>query len=263
VTKLKAKRRGRGGKSWYVDETYIKIQGQWSYLYRAIDRDGNLVDSMLSATRDLPAAKAFFSQAVATVGHKPERVTTDKHAAYPQAIQARLGFDVVHRTSQYLNNRIEQDHRAIKQRYYPMRGFGSFAGAALFCVAYDEFASTFVPVPPLTNRCHSLNNANTFATNVRSCLPPGKLLNRRESSPKTAVFFSTLNRGLSPDATSPTNAIVNHLLSEHSACGPGRRNKGAICAQMSSTIPYTHKQKSSTFSIISVSLRLVWLGLVT
>ena len=68
---LKAKRRGQAGKSWYVDETYLKIGGRWHYLYRAIDREGNLVDTMLSPTRDLAAAKAFFKQAIETVGHKP------------------------------------------------------------------------------------------------------------------------------------------------------------------------------------------------
>ena len=75
---LRAKRCGQAGKSWYVDETYVKVKGNWCYLYRAIDRDGNLVDTMLSEKRDLPSAKAFFKQAIATVGHKPDRVTTDK-----------------------------------------------------------------------------------------------------------------------------------------------------------------------------------------
>jgi putative transposase len=136
--KLKAKRRGGAGKSWYVDETYIKVQGRWQYLYRAIDRDGNLIDTSLSDTRDLEAAKHFFEQALDTVGHKPERVTTDRHPAYSQSIPTVFGFGVLHRTQQYLNNRIEQDHRAIKQRYYPMRGFGSPAGAARFCTAFEE-----------------------------------------------------------------------------------------------------------------------------
>jgi putative transposase len=112
-------------------------------LYRAIDRDGNLVDTMLSPTRDLAAAKAFFKQAVETVGHKPERVTTDGHDAYPRAIRRMLGRTVLHRTSQYLNNRLEQDHRAIKQRYYPMRGSGSLAGAARFCTVFDELRQHF------------------------------------------------------------------------------------------------------------------------
>ena len=60
TAQLRAKRRGPAGKSWYVDETYVKVKGQWQYLYRAIDRDGNLVDTMVSRTRDLAAARAFF-----------------------------------------------------------------------------------------------------------------------------------------------------------------------------------------------------------
>ncbi len=107
TARLKAKRRGQAGKSWYVDETYVMVNGQWHYLYRAIDRDGNLVDTRLSPTRDLAAAKAFFKQATATVGHKPQRVTTDKHGSYPRAIRQVLGGKVRHRTSQYLNNIIE------------------------------------------------------------------------------------------------------------------------------------------------------------
>ena len=70
--------------------TYIKVNGQWHYLYRAIDREGNLVDTMLSSTRDLAAAKAFLKQAVVTIGHKPDRVTTDKHGSYPRAIRQAL-----------------------------------------------------------------------------------------------------------------------------------------------------------------------------
>jgi len=81
---------------------------------------------MLSEKPDLQSAKVFFKQAIATVGHKPERVTTDKHASYRRVIRQIIGRKVRHRTSQYLNNRIEQDHRGIKQRYYPMRGFSSF-----------------------------------------------------------------------------------------------------------------------------------------
>jgi putative transposase len=140
---LKVKRRGQAGKSWYVDETYVKINGQWAYLYRAIDREGNLVDTMLSSTRDLAAAQAFFKQALETVGHKPERVTTDGHDAYPRAIRRSLGRKVEHRTNRYLNNRVEQDHRAVKQRYYPMRGFRAFNSAARFCPAFDELRQYF------------------------------------------------------------------------------------------------------------------------
>ena len=88
---LRTKRLGKAGKSWYVDETYIKVQGKWCYLYRAIDRDGNLVDSRLSEKRDMDAAKQFFKQAMAVVGHAPESVTTDGHRSYPRAVRLHLG----------------------------------------------------------------------------------------------------------------------------------------------------------------------------
>ena len=86
----------------------------------------------------MDGAQRFFRQAVATVGHRPDRVTTDGHDAYPRAIRETLGDDVAHRCSRYLNNRTEQDHRGLKQRYYPMRGFGSFEAAARFCPAFEE-----------------------------------------------------------------------------------------------------------------------------
>lgn len=140
---LRNKRRGQAGTSWYVDETYIKVHGKWCYLYRAIDRDGNLVDSRLSEKRDMDAAQQFFKQALAVVGHTPEQVTTDGHRSYPRAVRETMGNEVVHRTNRYLNNRLEQDHRGIKQRYYPMCGFGSFAAAARFCRAFDEVRQFF------------------------------------------------------------------------------------------------------------------------
>src|SRR5205814_8987518 len=88
--------------------------------------------------RDMEAAKKFLAQAREVVGHRPTKVTTDGHDAYPRAIRRILGRKVEHRTNKYLNNRLEQDHRGIKQRYYPMRGFGSFESAARFCRAFDE-----------------------------------------------------------------------------------------------------------------------------
>ena len=136
--RLRARRRGKAGKKWYVDETYLRVQGRPCSLYRAIDRDGNLVDSLLSETRDMAAARRFLAGAARVVGHCPEQVTTDGHAAYSRAIRETSGGAVEHRSNQYLNNRLEQDHRGIKQRYYPMRGFGSVASAARFCSAHDE-----------------------------------------------------------------------------------------------------------------------------
>src|SRR5205807_4372410 len=101
---LRRRRQGKMGSRWYVDETYLKGQGKWCYLYRAIDHDGNLVDSMLSEKRNMEAAQRFFQQAVAAVGHTPESVTTDGHRSYPRAISEIMGDHVQHRTNKYLNN---------------------------------------------------------------------------------------------------------------------------------------------------------------
>ena len=135
---LRRRRRGKTGRSWYVDETYIKVDGRWRYLYRAIDRSGTLVDVMFSERRDMAAAKAFFRSAKAVTGSTPDRVTTDGHDSYPRAIRTELGKEVRHRTSRYLNNRLEQDHRGIKGRYRPMRGFKCARSASRFCRAHDE-----------------------------------------------------------------------------------------------------------------------------
>ena len=142
---LKAKRQGKAGRTWHVDETSIKVEGRWCSLYRAIDSDGKLVEAMLSETRDMNAAKRFFACARETAGQAPENVTTDGHDAYPRAIRETLGPDVEHRTNRSMNNCLEQDHRGIKQRSYPMLGFRSFDAAARFCSAYDELRAYFRP----------------------------------------------------------------------------------------------------------------------
>ena len=111
--------------SWYLDETYVKVGIQWRYLYRSIGGDGNLLDSLLSEHRDRDAARRFLRRLLSINGTRPERVTTDHHPAHDEAIRWRAGKGVVNRRDQYLNNRTEQDHRGIKQRYYPMRGFAN------------------------------------------------------------------------------------------------------------------------------------------
>ena len=115
----------------------------WCYLYRCIDGDGNLVDVMLSQNRNTIAANRFFKRAVEVIGHTPERVTSDGNPSYPSAVREVLGNNVNHRTNTYLNNRLEQDHRGIKQRYYPMRGFGHFKSASRFCSAFEEIRQHF------------------------------------------------------------------------------------------------------------------------
>ena len=138
AAQLRAERRGTAGHKWHADETYVEVNGRWCYLYRAIDREGNPVAARLSPTRHMGAAQRFFRQALALAGDTPEQVTTDGHDAYPRASRETLGSGVTHRCSRYKTKRIERDHRAIKPRYSPMRGFGACASAARFCPACEE-----------------------------------------------------------------------------------------------------------------------------
>jgi transposase-like protein len=138
-------RRGRIGPSWYVEEPFITVKGRVVSLYRAIDRDGNPVDVLLSETRDKAAAPAFFRSARTVTGHSPARVTSDGHDAYPGALTAELGGEVRHRTNRYLNNHLEQDHRGIKQRIRPMGGFKSVESANRFCRVHDAVRNFLRP----------------------------------------------------------------------------------------------------------------------
>jgi len=145
ITKiLRKKRGGKCGQSWYIDETYIKIKGQNRYVYRAIDRTGNLVDCMVSAKRNMAAARRFFKQALSVTEITPDRATTDGHDSYPKAIKNELGKSFNHRINRYLNNYTEQSHRNLKQRIYPLRGFGNFYSAYRVCQAFDECRNFFV-----------------------------------------------------------------------------------------------------------------------
>jgi putative transposase len=128
------KRKKPVSSSWRMDETYIKVKGQWVYLYRAVDKFGDTVDFLLRAKRDLQAAKAFFQKAFATNG-LATKVNIDKSGANTaalHAINATLDIEkkIEIRQNKYLNNRIEGDHRFIKKRTRPMLGFKSFASAA-------------------------------------------------------------------------------------------------------------------------------------
>jgi putative transposase len=164
--------RRAAGVSWYVDETYLKVRGRWCYLYRAIDRDGNLIDAMLSEHRDMQAAKAFFRSARATISIRPDRVTTDGHGSYPRAIRIVLGKTVQHRTSVYLNNRLEQDHRGIKGRIRCMRGFKSHDAAERFCREHGELRNLLRPrrrhnqIVPASLRRSRFAKATSIALNI-------------------------------------------------------------------------------------------------
>jgi putative transposase len=123
--------------SWRMDETYIKVRGKWTYLYRAVDRDGQTLDFMLSERRDTAAARKFFKRAVGTNG-VPDRIAIDKSGANLAGLQSLnviLKFTGVGRIinivqSKYINNIIEQDHRFIKRITRSMLGFKGFHSAA-------------------------------------------------------------------------------------------------------------------------------------
>lgn len=119
------------GKSWRMDETYLKVNGQWKYLYRAVDKEGHTVDFLLRAKRDRPAATAFFKKALGANGD-PEKVTMDRSGANKAAIDGinkERNTVIEVRQIKYLNNMVEQDHRAVKRISKPMLGFKSFCSA--------------------------------------------------------------------------------------------------------------------------------------
>jgi len=123
------------GRSWRVDETYVKIKGRWTYLYRAVDKEGKTVDFLLRANRDVAAAKAFFRRAFRHQGRLPRKITLDGYQASHRAAREILdehqhGARTQIRSSKYLNNLIEQDHRSIKGRLGPMLDFKHFRRAA-------------------------------------------------------------------------------------------------------------------------------------
>jgi len=130
-------------RSWRVDETYIRVAGRWAYLYRAVDSEGNTIDFMLSPNRDLTAAKHFLQLALwRTREVRPRVINVDGHPAYARAIaelksSGELGRRCRCRPSPYLNNIVEQDHRAIKRITRPMLGFKSMHCARILLAGIE------------------------------------------------------------------------------------------------------------------------------
>jgi len=127
------KRKKPVGSSWRMDETYIRLNGEWIYLYRAVDKEGDTIDFLLRAKRDKVAAKAFFKKSFKENGC-PDSVTIDKSGSNTAALNSindKLSEEekIIIRQSKYLNNRVEQDHRFLKKRTTPMLGFKNFYSA--------------------------------------------------------------------------------------------------------------------------------------
>ena len=131
IEKMSRKHKRPVGASWRMDETYIKVNGVWKYLYWAVDKQGRSVDFLLTAKRDMAAAKRFFDKAMQMNG-EPEKVSMDKSGANKAAIDSintARKVPIVVRQVKYLNNIVEQDHRAIKRVARPMLNFKSFRSA--------------------------------------------------------------------------------------------------------------------------------------
>ncbi|MDQ6613804.1 MAG: IS6 family transposase [Actinomycetota bacterium] len=109
------------GDRWHVDETYVRVAGEWPYVYRAVDQYGQVIDVYISARRDAPAAKRFFAKAIKANGCEPAEVVTDKASTYPGVLDEILP-GAFHNTVKHANNRIENDHGRLKARLRPMRG---------------------------------------------------------------------------------------------------------------------------------------------
>ena len=121
--------------SWRCDETYIKVKGRWTYLYRAVDKYGQTVDFLLSERRDVAAAKRFFCRTIRHNG-QPQVITLDGYAPSHRAVrelkaEGSMSRRVRVRSSKYLNNVVEVDHRRVKQRIGPMLGFKRFDTATI------------------------------------------------------------------------------------------------------------------------------------
>jgi transposase-like protein len=122
------------GDRWFVDETYVKVSGRWTYLYRAVDQYGQVIDVLLSQRRDLTAARRFFVRAL-RAGTVPAEVTTDRAPAYPRVLDELIP-SALHTTERYANNSIEADHGRLKARLRPMRGLKRHRSARIVAAGH-------------------------------------------------------------------------------------------------------------------------------
>ena len=123
------------GDRWSVDETYVRVAGQWRYVYRAIDQFEQVIDVLVTLRRDAKAARRFFQRAIGTAKVIPVEVVTDRAATYPMVLEELLPA-TWHRTEQYANNRVEADHGRLKSRLQPMRGLKQDRSASVIIGGY-------------------------------------------------------------------------------------------------------------------------------
>jgi len=169
--------------SWRLDETYIKVKGQWRALYRAVDKYGQTIDFLLTEHRDKDAALRFLKKAIRRNG-VPETMTidgSDAHAAAIKCDNGEHGTTIVIRQVQYLNNVVEQDHRTVKKRVWLAKGYGSFTtawrtlqgieavnmirkGRVRWVAKDDAFAG--LPHPPMSGRRQPRGRGRRRATRI-------------------------------------------------------------------------------------------------
>ncbi len=136
------KRSGPGGDQWFVDEVFIRIDGQQRYLYRAVDQDGQVLDILVQTRRNTRAAVRFFRRFLKRQGRAPRRLMTDKLRSYAPA-HRELMPDTIHDTSQYANNRAELSHEPTRERERRMRRFKSIGEAQRFLAVHGAIRNLF------------------------------------------------------------------------------------------------------------------------
>ena len=154
------------GKSWRMDETYIKVAGHWKYLYRTGDRAGDTADFMVTAKRNMASARRFLERTI-NLHDVPEKITIDKsgaNAAAIESVKADFCVDILMRQCKYLNSIARQDHRAIKRITRPMLGFKSFWSARIIIAGIEtmhmirrgQMDCSAGPIMPAAHQFHSL-----------------------------------------------------------------------------------------------------------
>lgn len=136
------KRSGPGGDQWFVDEVFVRIDGQLRYLYRAVDQDGQVLDILVQTRRNTKAATRFFRRPLKQQGQTPRRLVTDKPRSYRPAHRAVMP-GTMHDTSQYANNRAELSHEPTRQRERRMRQFKSIGHAQRFLAVHGTMQNLF------------------------------------------------------------------------------------------------------------------------